>query len=76
MSNQESGVTMKNLFIYPLLSGLLLISPATLVYAQTDNPAAMPLTREQIKRERDEFIRTHSWDPVKDTWVAKPMMKK
>lgn len=66
---------MKNLFIYPLLSGLLLISPATLVYAQTDSPAAMPLTREQVKRERDEFIRTHRYDTASENWVLKEGME-
>jgi hypothetical protein len=66
---------MKNLLIYPLLSGLLLISPATQVYAQTDTPAAMPLTREQVKRERDEFIRTHRYDQATENWVLKEGME-
>lgn len=66
---------MKNLLIYPLLSGLLLISPATLVYAQTDTQAAMPMTREQVKRERDEFIRTHRYDTATENWVFKEGME-
>jgi len=33
--------------------------------------AAAPLTREQVKRDRDEFLRTHRWDTITDNWVLK-----
>jgi len=66
---------MKRLHIYPLLFCLLIGSTATLVSAQTDTPAATQLTREQVKRERDEFIRTHRYDPVSETWVLRKGME-
>ncbi|MDO8252429.1 MAG: DUF4148 domain-containing protein, partial [Rhodoferax sp.] len=66
---------MKRLHIYPLLFSLLFGSTATLVSAQTDTPAATPLTREQVKRERDEFVRTHRYDLTSDNWVLKESME-
>jgi hypothetical protein len=36
--------------------------------AQTD---AAPVTRMQIKMERDEFLKTHRWDEYGETWVLK-----
>ena len=63
---------MKQLQVLPLLLGLLFASNATLVNAQSDTEKAeMPLTREQVKRDRDEFIKTHRWDTVTDNWVLK-----
>lgn len=66
---------MKRLHIYPLLFSLLFCSTATLVTAQTDTPAATQLTREQVKRDRDEFVRTHRYDPVSENWVLKESME-
>ena len=37
--------------------------------AATATPA--PLTRAQVKMERDEFIKSHRWDADKETWVLK-----
>lgn len=66
---------MKHSHIYPLLFGLLFASTAPLVNAQTDTPAATPVTREQVKRERDEFIRTHRYDTTTDNWVLRAGME-
>ena len=30
-----------------------------------------PLTRAQVKMERDEFIKSHRWDETSETWVLK-----
>jgi hypothetical protein len=38
--------------------------------AATATPA--PLTRAQVKMEREEFIKSHTWDADKETWVLKP----
>jgi hypothetical protein len=54
----------------PLWLGLALAAPH-LVHAQTTASPA-PLTREQIKMERDEFVRTHRYDPHTENWVMKP----
>jgi hypothetical protein len=54
---------------FPLWLGLALAAPL-LVHAQTTAPA--PLTREQVKMERDEFMKTHRYDPVTENWVMKP----
>lgn len=34
--------------------------------------ASQPLTRAQVKMERQEFLRSHSWDPVNEVWTVKP----
>ena len=31
------------------------------------------LTREEVKMERMQFARTHTWDNVKSMWVMKPV---
>jgi hypothetical protein len=37
--------------------------------AATATPA--PLTRAQVKMDRDEFIKSHRWDENSETWVLK-----
>lgn len=61
---------MKRLQAIPLLLGLLFASTAGVVSAQSAGgmTSASP-TREQIKMERDEFIKTHRWDEVSSNWV-------
>jgi len=33
--------------------------------------ASVPLTRAQVKMDRDEFIKSHRWDEPSETWVLK-----
>lgn len=42
--------------------------------AQQASPVSKPPTtsRSQVKIERDDFIKSHRWDPVIDDWVLKP----
>ena len=47
----------------------LVLATSNLALAQT---AAAPLTREQVKMERDEFLKTHRYDPHTENWVMKP----
>ena len=63
---------LKRLLAVPLLLGMALAT-SPLVNAQTTaaTPQA-PLTREQVKMERDEFIKTHRYDVETDNWVLKP----
>lgn len=71
-AHQTRGGAMKRLQALPLLLGLLFTSSATLVSAQgADEKPAMPVTREQVKMERDEFLKTHRWDYTTDNWVLK-----
>ena len=71
-AHQTRGGTMKRLQALPLLLGLLFTSTATLVSAQSaDEKPSMPLTREQVKMERNEFLKTHRWDYTTDNWVLK-----
>ena len=71
-SNQTRGFALKRLHALPLLLGMLLTSSATLVNAQSDaEKSAMPMTREQVKMERDEFLKTHRWDQDTENWVLK-----
>ncbi len=37
----------------------------------TSSAASAPLTRAQVKMERDEFIKSHRWDEANQTWVLK-----
>lgn len=61
---------MKRLQALPLLMGLLFASTAGMVNAQTTgDKAGASTTREQVKMERDEFIKTHHYDEVTSNWV-------
>lgn len=56
----------------PLVLGLIVGFNPALVYAQTPGETtAQALTREQIKKERDEFIKTHRYDSETDNWVLR-----
>jgi hypothetical protein len=71
-AHQTRGGAIKRLQALPLLLGLLFTSSATLVSAQgADEKPSMPVTREQVKMERDEFLKTHRWDYSTDNWVLK-----
>jgi hypothetical protein len=68
----SKGFTMKRLLALPLLLGIALAT-SPLVNAQT--AAATPqstMTREQVKMERDEFMKSHSYDAHTENWVMKP----
>lgn len=60
-----------------LVAGLFFTLAGGVVQAQgtSDPAAAAPLTRDQVKMERDEFIRTHRWDAVAENWVMKEGME-
>jgi hypothetical protein len=57
----------------PLLLGLVLGFNAELVKAQNviDQATTPALTREQVKKDRDDFIKTHRYDPVSENWVLR-----
>jgi|GEM_PF-2027994 hypothetical protein len=73
-SNKNEGFKMKRLRVMSLLlAGLFVASTAGVVTAQnTGDKPATSVTREQVKMERDEFLRTHEYDPDIDNWVLKP----
>ena len=55
-----------------LLLALRIASTTVPVPAQTTGaPAAAPQSREQVRMETREFLRTHRWDEVSDTWLLK-----
>ncbi|MCJ7799047.1 MAG: hypothetical protein MUP33_04705 [Polaromonas sp.] len=60
-----------------LVAGLFFALAGGVVQAQgaSDPAATAPLAREQVKMERDEFMRTHQWDAVAENWVLKPGME-
>jgi hypothetical protein len=35
------------------------------------DPTMQPLTRAQVKMDRDEFLKTHRWDEPSATWMLK-----
>jgi hypothetical protein len=64
---------MNHLRVIPLLVGLCFASTFGSASAQSaSEPAATPITRAQVKMERDEFLRTHKYDVVTETWTLNP----
>jgi hypothetical protein len=58
--------------LVPLALGMLLASSVNLSNAQSaPDAAAAPLTRAQVKMERDEFLKSHTYDSATETWVVK-----
>lgn len=55
-----------------LLVALAIASASGYVQAQDASQArADSLTREQVRMETKEFLKTHRWDEPSDTWVLK-----
>ncbi|MEO7161214.1 MAG: hypothetical protein ABJA84_03530 [Polaromonas sp.] len=74
VQHKKASFKMKRLQVLPLVLGLFFTFSAAMVNAQTAGATAgaTPMTREQVKMERDEFLRTHRWDTETDNWVMKP----
>jgi hypothetical protein len=49
----------------------LVFSTAALSLPSFAQAVAAPVTRQQIKMERDEFLKTHRWDEYTETWQMK-----
>ncbi len=50
----------------------MVILTLTSNHLQAQQAQSTSTTRSQVKMERDEFIKSHRWDPVTDNWVLKP----
>ena len=64
---------MKKVPALPIALSLLIGSVAFNTHAATaaaGAPAAPP-TRNQVRMERDEFLRTHQWNETSDVWTLK-----
>jgi hypothetical protein len=63
---------MKSLKIPLLVLALVFGFTADMAGAQSSSDkAGSSMTREQVKKERDEFIKTHRYDPISENWVLK-----
>jgi hypothetical protein len=64
---------MKRGQVLTVLFSLLFAVAGGAVNAQTagDNVAA-PLSRAQVKKERDDFYKSHQYDAATENWVLRP----
>lgn len=64
---------MKRLHVFPIVLGLSCALVAGIANAQATGSAAgaTPVNREEVKMERDAFMRIHRWDATSDNWVLK-----
>ena len=70
-SIRPKALGMKRGQVLSVLVGILLAT-SNLVHAQTAAVATQgAMSREQVKMERDEFLKTHRYDSVTDNWVLK-----
>jgi len=61
---------MKSWSMHSLFLACVLCAASGQLAAQpSDN--SQEKTRQQVKMERDEFLRTHRWDGLTETWVLK-----
>ena len=68
----NKNYALKSIKALPLVMGLLWASSVTLSNAQsTPEAAAAPLSRSQVKMERDEFLKSHTYDSATETWLVK-----
>jgi hypothetical protein len=49
-----------------------LASPMPVLAQTTPTAAVQGITRAQVKMERAEFLKSHRWDPIDETWVLRP----
>jgi hypothetical protein len=71
-SLMNKNCAVKSIGVLPLVLGLLLASSVTLSNAQsTAETTSAPLTRAQVKMERDDFLKSHTYDSASETWVVK-----
>jgi hypothetical protein len=47
-----------------------IVSISTITIAQTSK-ADLPVSRTQIKMERDDFLKTHEWDDTNSNWIVR-----
>ena len=57
---------------FSLAAALVLAATATLAQSQSAAPSPGAMTRQEVKIERDEFMRSHQWDNAYGNWVLKP----
>jgi len=67
---------MKTLLPARLLLAATALTLSTGLFAHPANPAAGVTltgspTRQQVKMERDEFLKTHRWDEASEEWMLK-----
>jgi hypothetical protein len=51
------------------IAGLLLLGATHTSWAQV--PITTPATRSEVKMDRDEFLRTHTYDHLESRWMLK-----
>lgn len=73
-TNQQASSTLWALPKLLATATFLMVSAGLPAQAQSDasTAAAAPLTRAQVKMERNEFVKTHRWEPTSEMWVLKP----
>jgi hypothetical protein len=73
IQSKKASFIMKRLQVLPVILGLSFALTAGMANAQATGGAAgaAPVTREQVKMDRDEFMRMHRWDATSDNWVLK-----
>lgn len=74
IQSKKASFVMKRLQVLPVILGLSFALTAGMANAQATGGAAgaAPLTREQVKMDRDEFMRMHRWDATSDNWILSP----
>ena len=77
VQHKKARFTATRLQVSSVVLGLFCAFSGAMVQAQgaSGTAAAAPLTRDQVKMERDEFLRTHQWDAVAENWVLKKGME-
>ena len=62
------------LYKLPLLLAIAIGFCGISLQAQTmtDKQAAAPMTRQQVKMERDEFLKLHRYDAANEEWILRP----
>jgi hypothetical protein len=77
VQHKKARFTATRLQVTSVVFGLFCAFTGGMAQAQgaSGTAAAAPLTRDQVKMERDEFLRTHQWDAVAENWVLKKGME-
>jgi hypothetical protein len=59
----------KSTYFSPLILSAVLIAMSAATYAQTTSKPAATVTRNDVRMERDEFLKTHKYDEINSEWT-------
>lgn len=59
----------KRTYLSSLILSAVLVALSAATYAQTTSTPGVSATRNEVRMERDEFLKTHKYDEINSEWI-------